>query len=251
MTTSDLQGRVALVTGASRNIGRAIAVALAGRGADIVVHVANDTTAGRETVAAVEALGRRAVLVSGDLSNPEVAVRVVREAADAFGRLDVVVNNAAIRPEAAFADITYADWRKVMGVALDAVFLVSQAALQYLEKSDQAAIINLGGLTGHTGAAHRAHVITAKAGVVGLTKAMAHELSSKGMTVNCVAPGLIETVRISNDGAAPRHHGSRKNLVGRHGKPEEVAEAVAYLAGAAGRYVTGETLHVNGGAYLS
>ncbi|MCD2185304.1 SDR family NAD(P)-dependent oxidoreductase [Rhizobium sp. GN54] len=251
MTISDLQGRAALVTGASRNIGRAIAVALAGRGADIVVHVANDTTAGGETVAAVEALGRRAVLVSGDLSDPDVAVRVVREAAGAFGRLDVVVNNAAIRPEGAFAEITYADWRKVMGVALDAVFLVSQAALPHLEQSDQAAIVNLGGLTGHTGAAHRAHVITAKAGVVGLTKAMAHELSPKGITVNCVAPGLIDTVRIGNDGAAPRHHGNRKNLVGRHGRPEEVAEAVAYLAGTGGRYVTGETLHVNGGAYLS
>ena len=251
MNPNDLQGRVALVTGASRNIGRAIAVALAGRGADIIVHVANDKAAGGETVAAVEALGRRAILVSGDLSDPDVAARVVREAAEAFGRLDVVVNNAAIRPESAFADITYADWRRVMGVALDAVFLVSQAALPHLEQSDQAAIVNLGGLTGHTGAAHRAHVITAKAGVVGLTKAMAHELSPKGITVNCVAPGLIETVRISNDGAAPRHHGNRKNLVGRHGRPEEVAEAVAYLAGAGGRYVTGETLHVNGGAYLS
>lgn len=251
MTISDLQGRTALVTGASRNIGRAIAVALAGRGADIVVHVANDIAAGGETIAAVEALGRRAALVSGDLSDPDIAARVVAEAADAFGRLDIVVNNAAIRPEAAFAEITYADWRKVMGVALDAVFLVSQAALPHLEKSNQAAIVNLGGLTGHTGAAHRAHVITAKAGVVGLTKAMAHELSPKGITVNCVAPGLIETVRISNDGAAPRHHGNRKNLVGRHGHPEEVAEAVAYLAGAGGRYVTGETLHVNGGAYLS
>lgn len=251
MTISDLQGRVSLVTGASRNIGRAIAIALAGRGADIVVHVASDKAAGGETVAAVEALGRRAVLVSGDLSDPDVAARVVREAADAFGRLDVVVNNAAIRPEGAFAEITYADWRKVMGVALDAVFLVSQAALPHLEQSDQAAIVNLGGLTGHTGAAHRAHVITAKAGVVGLTKAMAHELSPKGITVNCVAPGLIATVRISNDGAAPKHHGNRKNLVGRHGRPEEVAEAVAYLAGSGSRYVTGETLHVNGGAYLS
>jgi len=251
MAEMNLAGRVALVTGASRNIGRAIAVALASRGADIVVHVARDTNAGAETVAAVEALGRKAELLSGDLSDPETARSVVADAAAAFGRLDIVVNNAAIRPEAAFGDITFADWRQVMGVALDAVFLVSQAALPHLEASDQAAIINLGGLTGHTGAAHRAHVITAKAGVVGLTKAMAHELSPKGITANCVAPGLIDTKRVSNDGAAPKHHDTRKTLVGRRGTPEDVAEAVAYLAGPAGRYITGETLHVNGGTYLS
>ena len=251
MKNEDLKDRVALVTGASRNIGRAIAVALASRGADVIVHVATDTSAGAETVAAVEAEGRKAVLVSGDLSEPATAARVVAEGVEHFGRLDIVVNNAAIRPEAAFADLTYADWRKVMGIALDAVFLVSQAALPHLLKSDQAAIVNLGGLTGHTGAAHRAHVITAKAGVVGLTKALAHELSPEGITINCVAPGLIETKRIANEGAAPKHHDSRKTLVGRRGRPEEVAEAVAYLAGPAARYVTGETLHVNGGVYLS
>ena len=251
MTTKELAGRVALVTGASRNIGRAIAVALASRGADIVVHVGRDRAAGEETVAAVLKEGREAKLVAGDLADPETAARVVGEAATAFGRLDIVVNNAAIRPEAPFGEISFADWRQVMGVALDAVFLVSQAALPHLAKSDQAAIVNLGGLTGHTGAAHRAHVVTAKAGVVGLTKAMAHELSPQGITVNCVSPGLIETARVATEGKAPKHHDSRTNLVGRRGRPEDVAEAVAYLCGPAGRYVTGETLHVNGGAYLS
>lgn len=251
MTGSELSGRAALVTGASRNIGRAIATALAARGANVIVHVARDEEAGRETVAEVEALGRSASLVSGDLSDPEIAARVVEQAAGAFGRLDIVVNNAAIRPEAPLEAITFADWRKVMGIGLDAVFLVSQASLPHLARSDQASIVNIGGLTGHTGAAHRAHVVTAKAGVVGLTKAMAHELSAKGITVNCVSPGLIETVRVANEGTAPKHHDSRKTLVGHRGRPEDVAEAVAYLAGPAARYVTGETLHVNGGVYLS
>jgi 3-oxoacyl-[acyl-carrier protein] reductase len=251
MNHDDLKGRVALVTGASRNIGRAIAVALAERGADIVVHVARDEAAGAETVAAVEALGRRAALLAGDLSQPETAMRVVSDGIAALGRLDIVVNNAAIRPEASFGDISFAEWRQVMGVTLDAVFLVSQAALPHLEASDHAAIVNLGGLTGHTGASNRAHVITAKGGVVSLTKAMAHELSPKGITVNCVAPGLIETQRVANAGAAPQHHDTRKTLVGRRGTPEDVAEAVAYLAGRSGRYVTGQTLHVNGGTYLS
>ncbi|MCT7376751.1 SDR family NAD(P)-dependent oxidoreductase [Chelativorans salis] len=251
MTTEDLKGRTALVTGASRNLGRAIAVTLAGRGADIAVHVASDRAAGQETAAAVEAMGRKAALVSGDLSDPETARRVVAEAASAFGRLDIVVNNAAIRPESPFETLAYEEWRKVMGIALDAVFLVSQAALPHLDESDQAAIVNIGGLTGHTGAAHRAHVIAAKAGIVGLTKAMAYELSPKGVNVNCVSPGLIETQRVANRGKAPKHHDTRTNLVGRKGYPEEVAEAVAYLCGSAARYITGETLHVNGGAYLS
>lgn len=186
-------------------------------------------------------------MLAGDLGNPETARRVVTEAADAFSRLDLVINNAAIRPEAPFGELSYDEWRRVMALALDAVFLVSQAALPHLLRSDNAAIVNIGGLTGHTGAAHRTHVITAKAGVVGLTKALAHELSPQGITVNVVSPGLIDTARA---GEAPKHHGSRTNLVGRRGRPEEVAEAVAFLCSPAARYITGETLHVNGGAYL-
>lgn len=250
--TGDLKGRVCFVTGASRNIGRAIAVAMAERGADVVIHVARDAAAGAESVAAVKAAGARAALVSGDLGDPETAKRVVTEAALAFGRLDIVVNNAAIRPEDAFEEITYETWRQVMATCLDSVFLVSQAVLEALKASDQAAIVNIGGMTAHMGAEHRAHVVAAKAGVVGLTKAMAHDLALHGITVNCVVPGMIDTERhAAAGGAEPKHRGSRKNLVGRRGRPEEVAEAVAYLAGPGARYVTGETLHVNGGAYLS
>jgi 3-oxoacyl-[acyl-carrier protein] reductase len=243
----ELGGRAALVTGASRNIGRAIALALAGRGAAVAVHVASDLAAGEETARLAREAGGTAVVLRGDLGQPDEARRVVAEAGEALGRLDIVVNNAAIRPEAAFAELAYEDWRRVMALALDAVFLVSQAALPHLAASDAAAIVNIGGLTGHTGAAHRAHVIAAKAGVVGLSKALAHELSPIGITVNVVAPGLIETAR---PGKAPKHHDTRTNLVGRRGRPEEVAEAVAFLAGPSGRYITGETLHVNGGAYL-
>lgn len=248
----DLKGRVAFVTGASRNIGRAIAVAFGQRGADVVIHVAHDLDAGAESVAAVEAAGARAVLVSGNLAEPDSAARVVAEAAAAFGRLDIVVNNAAIRPEAAFADITYQAWRDVLTTNLDSVFLVSQAALATLKNSDQAAIVNIGGMTAHTGALHRAHVVAAKAGVVGLTKAMAHDLAPDGITVNCVVPGLIDTKRMAAAGGAePKHRGNAANLLGRRGLSQDVAEAVVYLAGPTGRYVTGETLHVNGGAYLS
>lgn len=241
------QGRVALVTGASRNIGRAIAEALADAGTDIIVHVGRDRAAGEETVAAVQAKGRGASLVEGDLADPAVPRRVVAEAAAFRGRLDILVNNAAVRPEAGLSDLVYADWRRVMAIALDAPFLLAQAAQPWLEASPMAAIVNIGGLTGHTGAAGRAHVVTAKAGLAGLTKALAHELSPAGITVNCVAPGLIETVRSEN---APAHHGLRRTLLGRSGRAEEVAAAVAWLCDPASRYVTGQVVHVNGGAFL-
>ncbi len=249
--TADLQGRVALVTGASRNIGRAIAVALAEQGADIVIHVGRDLEAGADSVAAVEAVGRRAALVSGDLGAPGSARQAVEQAIAAFGRLDIVVNNAAIRPEAGIDEITYESWREVMATNLDSVFLVSQAALPALRRSPAAAIVNIGGLTAHVGASRRAHVVAAKAGVVGLTKALAHDLAEDGITVNCVVPGMIDTERLAAAGGSdPAHRAGRKNLAGRRGLPEEVAAAVVYLAGSGGRYVTGTSLHVNGGAHL-
>lgn len=244
-----LEGRVALVTGASRNIGRAIAIALAEQGAKVIVHTASDRNAGLETLEAVRRVDSEGALVCAGFDSPQSVRGVVEEAAGHFSRLDMLINNAAIRPEAAFSDITYENWRQVMSVALDAVFLASQAALPHLIESNQAAIVNIGGLTGHTGANNRAHVIAAKAGVVGLTKAMAHDLADDGITVNCVSPGLISTARDSAAGQ-PHHHGHRSNLLGRRGLPEEVAATTAYLCGPAARYVTGQTWHINGGAYL-
>jgi 3-oxoacyl-[acyl-carrier protein] reductase len=134
-----------------------------------------------------------------------------------------------------------------MAISLDSVFLLAQAALPALRRSNQAAIVAIGGLTGHSGAAHRAHVIAAKAGVAGLVKALAHDLAPDGITVNCVAPGLIETRR---DGAAPQHHATRTNPLGRRGRPEDVAAAVRMLCDPGARYITGQTLHVNGGALM-
>lgn len=239
--------KVALVTGASRNIGRAIAVRLAQDGCDVIVHVGHDLAAGEETASAVRAAGARAEVVAADLRQQDGIARLVYVANQDFGRLDILVNNAAIRPEADFAALTLEAWREVMTVCLEAPFLLSQAAMPYLSQSPGGSIVNIGGLTGHTGAEGRAHVVTAKAGLVGLTKAMAHELAGKGICVNCVSPGLIETQRAA---ASPAHHSSRQNLLGRRGLPDDVADAVAYLCSPAARYVTGQTLHVNGGAFL-
>tara|TARA_R110000824_G_scaffold52692_3_gene146063 strand:+ start:52753 stop:53508 length:756 start_codon:yes stop_codon:yes gene_type:complete len=241
--------KVALVTGSSRNIGQAIARTLAENGSHVVIHAAHDLEAAKQSLSLVEACGRQGLITLGDLADPETAPRIMKEVLDRFGRLDTLVNNAAIRPECPFAELSFAEWRRVMSVCLDAVFLITQAALAALQKSPQAAIINIGGLTAHTGASNRAHVISAKAGLVGFTRALAHELSPDGITVNCVAPGLIETVREA--GNKPQHHDTRTNLVHRRGLPEEIAESVAFLAGNSGRYITGQTMHVNGGAYLA
>jgi len=243
----ELDGRAALITGASRNIGRAIAVALGEAGAAVLVHAGRDRAAAEETAEAVRQAGGEAALATGDLANPELPRQLVEAALAAFGRLDILVANAAIRPEAPVESISYEDWRRVMAVCLDSTFLLVQAALPALKASEQAAIVTIGGLTGHSGATHRAHVIAAKAGIAGLTKALAHDLAPAGITVNCVAPGLIETARA---GAAPQHHGSRSNPLGRRGRPEEVAAAVRMLCGPEARYITGQTLHVNGGALM-
>lgn len=248
---TDTIDRVALVTGASRNIGRATAIALARQGYKIAVHVKQDLPAGSTTVEMIREAGSDAKVFSGDLSDPEVAPELLQGVQAEWGRLDTVVNNAAIRPEVSFEAMDFAHWRAVMGVCLDAAFLVTKAALPLLKQSDQACIVNIGGLTGHTGATHRAHVVAAKAGLTGLTKALAHELTPMGITVNCVAPGTIETERTGPGKSKPVHRANRTNLAGREGTVDEVAAAVAFLCSKTSRYMTGQTLHVNGGAYLS
>jgi 3-oxoacyl-[acyl-carrier protein] reductase len=201
----------------------------------------------KAVAAEIEERGGRALALQADVTKPEDARRMVEETVNAFGRLDILVNNAGVRPEGPFENLTLQEWHHVLGVILDGPFLCSQAALPALEKSGRAAIINIGGLTAYTGAPHRAHVITAKAGLDGLTKALAVELAPKGITVNLVAPGLIDTKR---EGADPAHRKSRTILAGRLGKPEDVSAMVRHLAGPKGRYLTGQTIHVSGGVYL-
>jgi 3-oxoacyl-[acyl-carrier protein] reductase len=174
---------------------------------------------------------------------------MVAAAAERFGRIDILVNNAAGRPERRLEDLTLADWRGVLATILDGAFLAVKAALPRLKASGAGAVVNIGGVSGHAGSKHRAHVVTAKAGLIGLTKALAHELAEHNVTANCVVPGLIATAR---DPAAqlPHHHSVSRTLAGRLGSPEEIAAAVRFLAGPQARYITGQTLHVNGGVYL-
>jgi 3-oxoacyl-[acyl-carrier protein] reductase len=247
MDMNELDGRVAIVTGASRNIGRAIAIALGAGGASVLVHAHRDGAGAEETAHLVRDAGGKAEIALGDLGDPDVAGVIVAAALAAFGRLDILVANAAIRPEASIEDMSYEDWRRVMALCVDSVFLLTKAALRPLKESDRAAIVTIGGLTGHTGASNRAHVITAKAAVFGLTKALAHDLGPSDITVNCVSPGLIDTLR---SGEVPKHHASRTNVLGRRGTPEQVAASVRMLCGPGARYITGQTVHVNGGALM-
>jgi 3-oxoacyl-[acyl-carrier protein] reductase len=152
-----------------------------------------------------------------------------------------------VRREAAFADLTLAEWHETLRIVLDGTFLCAQAALPHLRASDAGTIVTIGGLTAKTGAPHRAHVVAAKAGLAGLTRALAHDLGPDGITVNCVAPGLIETRR---DGPPPAHRAQRAAALGRRGSPEDVAYAVRWLAGRAARFVTGQTIDINGGASM-
>ena len=246
-----LEGRVALVTGAGRNIGRAIALALCEAGARVAVNVRASRDEGIAVVDEIGARGGEALLVTADVTRRTDVEAMIEAVARRFGRLDILVNNAAIRHEAAFADLLYAEWRTTLDVCVDGAFHCTQAALPLLRASGAAAVINIGGMTAYTGAPLRAHVVTAKAALGGLTRALAHELAEFGITVNCVAPGLVDTVRRAASASAnPAHHAHRSPLLGRRGHPDEIASAVVWLAGPGGRFTTGQTLHVNGGAYL-
>ncbi len=173
---------------------------------------------------------------------------MTRAALARFGRLDVLVNNAAIRGICAIDAIDLAQWRRITGIILDGAFICVKAALPSLRASGAGAIVNIGGLSGHTGAAGRPHVVAGKLGLVGLTRALAHDLAGDAITVNCVVPGVIETVRSAASGAHSHH--VAPTLVGRRGTPEEAAGVVRFLAGPRARYITGQDWHVNGGAYM-
>ncbi len=248
MQGHELNGRVALVTGASRNIGRAIALALAAGGASVVVNARNSLDEARNVVKEIESLGGRASVSLADVADEAAVGAMVRSTVDNFGRLDILVNNAAVRDVQSIDAIDFAAWKRITGIILDGAFLCVKASLPALRASGSGAIVNIGGMSGHTGAAGRAHVVAAKLGLVGLTRALAHDLAPDHITVNCVVPGLIETQRGASSGSKTAH--LHEPLIGRRGSPEEIAATVRFLAGPEARYVTGQDWHVNGGAYL-
>jgi 3-oxoacyl-[acyl-carrier protein] reductase len=246
----ELSGRVALVTGAGRNIGRAMAKALASGGAAVIVNVRSNRSEAEQVVREIERDGGKAIAAVADVADEKATIAMVAEAAKQLGRIDYLINNASLRQEKTFEGMSFKDWRDVLGVTLDGAFHCAKACLPYLKASGAGAIVNIGGLSAHTGSKHRAHVTTAKLGLVGFTRGLAHDLAADSITVNLVAPGTIDTPR--DPGAAkPAHHLINNTLTGRRGSPDEVAAAVRFLCGPGARYITGQTIHVNGGAYFA
>ncbi len=249
MADKELDGKVAIVTGAGRNIGRAIALALAQGGASIVVNARGNRAEAEAVAYEIEAIGGTALVHIGDVADATAVQAMADAAVKRFGGIDILVNNAALRREKPFDEMSYAEWREIMNVTLDGAFHCVKACLPALKKSAAGTVVNIGGLSAHTGAKNRAHVVTAKAGLIGFTRALAHDLAEDGITVNCVVPGLIGTPR-PKDKPEPAHHAAHGTITGARGRPEDVAASVRFLCGPGARYVTGQAIHVNGGAYL-
>jgi 3-oxoacyl-[acyl-carrier protein] reductase len=247
--TREIAGKIAIVTGAGRNIGRAIALALADGGASVVVNARSNRSEAESVTQEIEAAGGKALAHIGDVADAKSMQAMADATAKQFGRIDILVNNAALRREKPFTEMSYADWREVMNVTLDGAFHCVKACLPSLRQSGAGTIVNIGGLSAHTGAANRAHVVTAKAGIVGFTRALAHDLAADGITVNCVVPGLIGTTR-PKDKPEPAHHLTHGTITGEKGRPEDVAAVVRFLCSPAARYINGQAIHANGGAYL-
>jgi 3-oxoacyl-[acyl-carrier protein] reductase len=240
--------KAALVTGAGKNIGRAVALGLAEDGFDVAVNGATDRAAAERVAAEVRALGRQAIVVMGDVGSAEECARIAGEALAAFGTVDVLVNNAALRPAKPFLECTAEDWRRVMSVDVEAAIWLSKAVLPGMVAQGFGRIVNFTGMNAIHGYAGRAPVSVAKHGLWGLTKSLAKEFAKQGVTVNAISPGPIAA-----DDDVPGVTNSRSGYVakvpmGRMGTPVEIATVVRMLASAGGAYVTGQMLQVNGGA---
>jgi 3-oxoacyl-[acyl-carrier protein] reductase len=245
---SELSGKVAIVTGAGRNIGRAIALALADAGAAVTVIARSNKVEADAVVKEIEAKGGKALTQLADIANAKTVQAAADATLKAFGRIDCLINNAAIRREKNIGEMSYDDWREVMAVTLDGAFHCVKACLPAL-KQNGGTIVNVGGMSAHIGSKDRAHVMAAKLGLVGFTRGLAHDLAGDGITVNCVVPGAIETAR-TKGAQTPAHHLIHGTITGERGKPEDVAALARVLCGPGARHLTGQTLHVNNGAYL-
>lgn len=242
-----LESKVALVTGASRGIGRGIALEMARQGADIVVNYSHSEEKANEVARSVNALGRRVLLVKADVSKPgeveDMRKQVIRE----FGGAGILVNNAGVHYHLKSWEIDEVEWRRVLGVNLDGVFLCSKAFCHEMKANKWGRIINISSVVGFIGTDHEAHYGASKAAVVGFTKSLALELAPYNVTVNAIAPGLIETDMTAGMTAEGRKKALELIPVGRLGRPEDIAHAAVFLASDRASFITGQTMHVNGG----
>jgi len=241
----DLKNRVALVTGSSRGIGAGIAVALASAGADVAVNYREQGAAAQSVCAEITAIGQKAIAVQADVSRAQEITGMVSEVETSLGPIDILVNNAAIAQPRPFEEITETEWDEILRVNLKSVFLVTQAVIAGMRTRKWGRIINLSSVAAQTGGAVGAHYAASKAGIIGLTHSCASSFIKEGITVNAIAPALIETDMVtSNPNASPR-----LIPMGHFGKVDDVASIAVMLAG--NKYITGQTISVNGGWYMT
>jgi NAD(P)-dependent dehydrogenase (short-subunit alcohol dehydrogenase family) len=248
MSEQELKGRVAVVTGAGRSIGRAMALELASAGCAVVVNVRQNHAEAEGVVKAIEANGGRALAAVADVTDALAVQAMAQTALKRFGRIDYLINNAALRQEKSIEQMTFEDWRRITGIILDGAFHCVKACLESIKNSDAGSIINVGGLTGSMGAPDRVHVVTAKAGIAGFTRALAMELAPHKITVNTLVPAML--ARPDKPNEIPPHPVYRP-LLGRAGWPTDFAPLARFLLGPGARYLTGQIIHVNGGTYFN
>jgi 3-oxoacyl-[acyl-carrier protein] reductase len=247
MADQELQGRVAVITGAGRSIGRAMALELASAGAAVVVNVRSNRAEADAVVKEIESKGGKAMAVLADVVDAAAVNAMAEAALKKFGRIDYLINNAALRGEKAIEHMTFEDWRKVIGVTLDGAFHCVKACLEAIKKSDAGSIINVGGLTGAMGAPDRLHVVTAKAGIAGFTRGLAMELALHKVTVNTLVPAMLAKPDKPHEIPA---HPIYRPLLGRAAWPTDIAPLARFLVGPGARYLTGQLINVNGGTYF-
>ncbi len=246
----DLTGKTAVVTGGSRGIGRAIVLRLARQGADVAFSYRGNQAAADETVGAVEALGRRAMAAQADVTDPGSADGVVRAALDGLGKVDILVNNAGITRDDLIMRMTPETWREVLETNLFGAFYATKAVTRPMLKQHGGRIVNITSVSGQAGQMGQANYSAAKAGLIGLTKATARELASRGITCNAVAPGFVLTELTRDLPEDLKAEITSRTPLGRFGTVEEVADAVAFLASDEARYITGQVLAVDGGLVM-
>ena len=246
----DLTGRVALVTGGGRGIGRAVAQALAAAGASVTINYRGNATTAEQTAAAIVAAGGEATAVQADVSDSAAVEAMVKATVAARGRLDILVNNAGITRDTLLMRMKDEDFDQVIATNLRGVFLCTRAVLRQMSKQRAGRIINLASVIGIIGNAGQANYAAAKAGIIGFTRATAREIAARGVTVNAVAPGFIETEMTATLGEETRKAILETIPLGRFGQPEEVAHLVTFLASDAAAYITGQTFAIDGGMVM-
>ncbi|MFJ7751972.1 3-oxoacyl-[acyl-carrier-protein] reductase [Peribacillus muralis] len=245
-----LKGKKALVTGASRGIGREVALELALQGADVAINYSGSEAKANEVVDEIKALGREAFAIQCDVANGESVTNMIKEVVERFGRVDILVNNAGITRDNLLMRMKEEEWDAVINTNLKGVFLCTKAVTRQMMKQRSGRIINMASIVGVSGNAGQANYVAAKAGVIGLTKTTAKELASRGITVNAIAPGFISTDMTGELPEDVQKAMLDQIPLARFGDPKEVASVASFLASDASKYMTGQTLHVDGGMVM-